>query len=58
MKVMERVIEKRIRSRVQLDEMQLWIQTRKGNYRCVYSLLGSCRRSTLERRKSCRDGVP
>ena len=34
MKVMERVIEKRIRSRVQLDEMQFWIQTRKGNYRC------------------------
>ena len=52
MKVMERVIEKRIRSRVQLDEMPL-DSDQEGELQMLYSLLGSCRRSTLERRKSC-----
>ena len=54
MKVMERVIEKRIRGGVQLYEMQFGFRPGRGTTDAIpYSLLGDCRRSTWERRKSC-----
>ena len=34
MKIWERIIEARLRDRLQLSKQQLWIYARKGNNRC------------------------
>ena len=52
MKVLERVLENIIRELVTIDDMQIWLYAGKAQLiRCLF--LGECKRSFVEKRKSC-----